>query len=48
MTRQLKLKLSRTLPPYMVPRTVTYVAEFPANANGKIDRKALASLEVGR
>ena len=35
--------VSRTLPDYMVPRTVMHVDEMPLNANGKIDRRALVS-----
>ena len=45
MTKLLKQKLAQTLPPYMVPRTFVYVDGFPTNANGKIDRKALAAME---
>ncbi len=34
------------LPPYMQPREIRFVKEFPLNANGKVDRKQLlASLE---
>lgn len=36
--------LRRYLPDYMVPARVTMCAELPKNANGKIDRKALAAL----
>jgi D-alanine--poly(phosphoribitol) ligase subunit 1 len=32
------------LPPYMVPRIITILEILPKNANGKIDRKQLASL----
>lgn len=32
------------LPPYMVPRAVRFIAEFPRNFNGKIDTKALTKL----
>ena len=41
MTRQLKAALRELVPDYMVPRTFTYVEEFPLNVNGKIDRAAL-------
>jgi amino acid adenylation domain-containing protein len=34
---------SRQLPEYMVPRHVWAVAELPLNANGKVDRTALAA-----
>jgi amino acid adenylation domain-containing protein len=36
------------LPSYMVPREIHLVAEFPLNANGKVDRKALAQMLEGR
>ncbi len=32
------------LPPYMIPRVVNFLDLLPKNANGKIDRKQLASL----
>ena len=32
------------LPPYMIPRVVNFLDHLPKNANGKIDRKQLASL----
>ncbi|MFJ8275766.1 AMP-binding protein [Streptomyces griseoviridis] len=32
------------LPPYMVPRTVTVLARLPLNANGKLDRTAVAEI----
>lgn len=39
-------RLKERLPPYMVPREIRLQAEFPLNANGKVDRKALrAQLE---
>lgn len=34
-------RMAVSLPKYMVPRDVLLLAEFPLNANGKIDRKAL-------
>ena len=34
-------RLKERLPPYMVPRDLRLVTEFPLNANGKVDRKAL-------
>ena len=37
------------LPPYMQPREIRFVREWPLNANGKVDRKVLASwLEQGK
>jgi amino acid adenylation domain-containing protein len=32
------------LPSYMIPREIRWIEEFPLNANGKVDRKALAQL----
>ncbi|MDH3601115.1 MAG: thioester reductase, partial [Candidatus Tectomicrobia bacterium] len=37
----LRAKLKARLPSYMVPRAVHLLPEFPLNANGKVDRKAL-------
>ncbi|HET6500051.1 MAG TPA: AMP-binding protein, partial [Amycolatopsis sp.] len=39
--------LSRALPGYMVPRTLTAFEAFPLNQNGKIDRRALSSALTG-
>lgn len=33
---------NRLLPPYMVPRRLFFIDQFPKNVNGKIDRKVLA------
>lgn len=38
----LRGRLRDTLPAHMVPRRIHALAELPRNANGKIDRKALA------
>ena len=32
------------LPPYMLPRSITFLEEFPLNANGKIERSKLSHL----
>jgi amino acid adenylation domain-containing protein len=40
-TNALRQYLTSKLPAYMVPSTVTALAEFPLTPNGKIDRKAL-------
>ncbi|PHX42000.1 peptide synthetase [Pseudomonas sp. NZIPFR-PS5] len=34
------------LPPYMVPRKITALQEFPLNVNGKIDRHAISMLST--
>ncbi len=39
--RTIKDRLRETLPAYMIPRTIVFHNDFPFNANGKIDRKAL-------
>ncbi len=41
--RDLKARLARALPAYMVPRQVRVLDQMPLNANGKADRKALAA-----
>ena len=37
-------KLSERIPQYMLPNRMVYLEQMPHNANGKIDRKALAQL----
>ncbi|MDW9382509.1 non-ribosomal peptide synthetase [Chryseobacterium sp. JV558] len=39
-------ELALTLPSYMLPSRYIVVEEFPLNANGKTDKKALLSLDV--
>jgi amino acid adenylation domain-containing protein len=43
---ELKSHVRRKLPEYMVPSAVVVVEEFPLNANGKVDRGALARMEA--
>ena len=39
---ELRSRLSRTLPEYMIPRFLVKMTELPKNINGKLDRKSLA------
>ena len=39
--KELEGRLGRLLPSYMLPQKIFSLAQFPLNANGKIDRKAL-------
>ena len=43
----LKEQIKQTLPHYMVPRRVVFVPALPVTGNGKLDRRALASLQNG-
>ena len=40
--------LSQQLPAYMQPKALVIVEEFPLNANGKVDRKALMQEHLPR
>ena len=42
--KQLKAELLKALPDYMIPELIVSIADFPKNANGKIDRNTLVSL----
>jgi len=42
-TAAIRARLAASLPAYMVPAMIFCVAEFPKNASGKMDRKALAA-----
>ncbi|RAT13458.1 MULTISPECIES: AMP-binding protein [Lonsdalea] len=39
-----RVHLSQQLPKYMIPTSIRFIAEFPLNQNGKIDRQALLPL----
>lgn len=41
--KYLQTELGKTLPPYMIPSYFVRMESFPLNANGKVDRKNLAS-----
>jgi amino acid adenylation domain-containing protein len=43
---QLHGALTQPLPEYMVPKAYTVVSQWPVTANGKVDRKLLASMET--
>jgi amino acid adenylation domain-containing protein len=43
-TAAVRAKVAAILPDYMLPSTIFCVPEFPKNASGKMDRKALAEL----
>ena len=44
LARAIKRHLGQRLPSYMIPRTIRTLDALPLNANGKVDRKALATL----
>ncbi|MFD7506363.1 amino acid adenylation domain-containing protein, partial [Streptomyces sp. NPDC059850] len=43
---ELRGRLTRTVPDYMVPAEYVVVDEFPTTRNGKLDRRALLAMEV--
>lgn len=45
-TEQLAKYLQQNLPNFMHPRDIVPLSEFPKNPNGKLDRNALASMDV--
>lgn len=45
-TEQLVKYLKQNLPNFMHPRDIVPLSEFPKNPNGKLDRNALASMDV--
>ena len=45
-SRALKEHLKASLPQYMVPASIAVLDKLPLNANGKLDRQALAMFEV--
>lgn len=48
-TEHLRQQLESRLPPYMVPREIRLLREFPLNSNGKYDRVSLSrKLEEGK
>ncbi|UXI66228.1 non-ribosomal peptide synthetase [Tahibacter amnicola] len=47
LVEDLRRQLDAQLPSYMVPTVIVALESLPLNRNGKIDKKQLASLEVG-
>src|SRR5690606_22508641 len=41
-------RLEATLPAYMVPSSIMLIDEFPRLSSGKVDRRALATLDSGQ
>lgn len=47
-TGSLKAELANRIPSFMIPSRFVLLDAFPQNINGKVDRKALASLAIGQ
>jgi len=45
-TEQLEKYLKQNLPNFMHPRDIILLSEFPKNPNGKLDRNALANMDI--
>ena len=45
-TTELRSYLAEKLPAYMIPNTFTYVDAFPLTTSGKVDRRALSTIDV--
>ena len=45
---RLKAELAKKLPSFMLPARFVTLESFPQNSNGKVDRKQLAVLDLGR
>ena len=42
--KQVYVYLREQLPPYMIPKSIISLSQFPLNNNGKIDRKQLIEI----
>jgi len=47
-TARIKINLSLNLPEYMLPSAIVFLKKMPLTSNGKVDKKALAKIEVIR
>jgi len=45
-SNEIKNELSHHLPEYMIPFAINSLEQMPVNPNGKVDRRALAKLEI--
>jgi amino acid adenylation domain-containing protein/non-ribosomal peptide synthase protein (TIGR01720 family) len=46
--REILARVAKSLPPHMVPATLTQLAHFPLTNNGKLDRERLSALHTSR